>query len=78
MSKLPLCSSDDVIGALHRGGFEKARRSKGSHQTLRRPREGGETDVTVVPIGKKEIPRGTLRSILKLANVTIEEFLGWL
>jgi len=31
--------------------------------------------ITVVPLGKKEIPRGTLDDILKLAGLTVEEFL---
>jgi len=78
MSKLPLLTSDEIINALLRGGFEIARKSKGSHQTLKRARKLGGTDVTVVPIGRKEIPRGTLQSILKLANVEVEEFLDWL
>jgi predicted RNA binding protein YcfA (HicA-like mRNA interferase family) len=76
--KLPLYSSDEVIGALLRGGFELARKSKRSHQTLKRPRRNGGTDVTVVPLGKKEIPRGTFSNILRLANVTVDDFLGWL
>lgn len=75
MSKLPLLTSDEIINARLRGGIEIARKSKGSHQTLKRGRKLGGTDVTVVPVGKKEIPRGTLKSILKLANVEIEEFL---
>jgi len=33
-------------------------------------------DVTVVVLGRKEIPRGTLRSILTLANVTEAQFIG--
>jgi predicted RNA binding protein YcfA (HicA-like mRNA interferase family) len=78
MNKLPLYSSDQIINALIRGGFEPARKSKGSHQTLKRPRPEGGTDVTVVPIGKKEIPRGTFKNILQLANVDIDDFLDWL
>lgn len=31
--------------------------------------------MTVVPIGKKEIPKGTLEGILELANVEYEDFL---
>ena len=78
MSKLPPLTSVEIVNALLRGGFEIARKSKESHQTLKRARKLGGTDVTVVPIGKKEIPRGTLQSILKLANVEVEEFLDWL
>lgn len=78
MNKLPLYSSDEIINALIRGGFEIARKSKGSHQTLKRPRPEGGTDVTVVTIGKKEVPRGTFKNILRLANVDIDDFLDWL
>lgn len=78
MSKLPLLSSREIVNALKRGGFAPARKSKGSHQAFSRQREGVGTDVTVVPLGKKEIPRGTLKSILRLANVEVDEFLDWL
>ncbi|MFQ5813884.1 MAG: type II toxin-antitoxin system HicA family toxin [Anaerolineae bacterium] len=79
MSKLPLYSSDEIINALVRGGFEIARKSKSGHLSLRRPKQQGEgTDVTVVPMNKKEVPRGTFRSILRLANVEVDEFLEWL
>ncbi|HYU20455.1 MAG TPA: type II toxin-antitoxin system HicA family toxin [Chloroflexota bacterium] len=72
--RLPLCSSREVVRALERAGFRPARRSKGSHQTfvLQRPER---KFITVVPLGKKEIPRGTLDDILKLAGLTVEEFL---
>ena len=35
----------------------------------------GTKDVTVVILGRKEVPRGTLRDILRLANVSDDEFL---
>jgi predicted RNA binding protein YcfA (HicA-like mRNA interferase family) len=71
--RLPLCSSRQVISALERAGFRPARRSKGSHQTF--VRETAERKIiTVVPLGKREIPRGTLENILKLAGLTPEEF----
>jgi hypothetical protein len=40
-----------------------------------RPRLDGTKDVTVIVLGKKEIPRETLRSALKLGNVSIEDFI---
>ena len=74
MSKLPIYSSDDIVNVLLRCGFE-IDRTKGSHQTLKRPKQDKKgTDVFVVPIGKKEIPRGTFKSILKQANIKLEEF----
>ena len=74
MSKLPIYSSDDIVNVLLRCGFE-IDRTKGSHQTLKRLKQDKKgTDVVVVPIGKKEIPRGTFKSILKQANIKLEEF----
>ena len=70
---LPLCSSRQVVRALERAGFRVSRRSKGSHQTSVRER-GGNKDITVVPLGKREIPRGTLQNILRLAGLTADEF----
>jgi len=75
MSKLPLYSSHDVVRALERDGFESGKKSKGSHQAFKKPKSGGGTHVVIVPIGKKEIPRGTFKSILKQANLTEDEFL---
>jgi len=72
-----LLSSDEIIAALQRGGFELARKTSGGHQTLKRRRPDGGHDVTVVPAGKREVPRGTLKSILELANVDDDEFLAW-
>jgi len=35
---------------------------------------GGRTITTVVPLGKREVPRGTLRGILRLAEMSQVEF----
>jgi predicted RNA binding protein YcfA (HicA-like mRNA interferase family) len=75
MNKLRLFSSREVINALKRAGFELARKSAGSHQSLKREREDGRHDVVVVPLGKKEIPRGTFQNIPKQAKMSKKEFL---
>ncbi len=75
MSKRRLFSSDEVINALLRCGFEVARKSKTGHLTLKRLRPDGRHDVTVVPMGKREIPKRTFDDILKLANVEYDDFL---
>jgi predicted RNA binding protein YcfA (HicA-like mRNA interferase family) len=75
MSTRRLFSSDEIIRALIRCGFELTGRRGKNHQTLRRPRAGGRPDVTVVPIGKTEIPKGTLDSILLLAKLDYDDFL---
>jgi predicted RNA binding protein YcfA (HicA-like mRNA interferase family) len=71
--KLPACSSDQVVKALSRLGFKEAH-TKGSHQTLVRERPKKPKDIVVVKLGASEMPRGTLRSILKMGNVSDAEF----
>lgn len=75
MSKQRLFSSDEIIKALKRGGFEAAQKSKGGHLTLKRKRANKGHDVTVVPLGKRKIPRGTFDNILKLADIEYNAFL---
>lgn len=75
MTKRRLFSSDEIINALLRCGFELTGRTGKNHQTLKRPRKDGTHDVTVVPVAKKELPKGTLDSILKLANLQYDDFL---
>ena len=64
------------MSALLRLGFvPDPNPSGGSHLSMYRGRPDGAKDVTVIMLGKKEIPRGTLRSILRLGNVSESEFL---
>ncbi len=65
MPKLPCVSGVRIIKALVRLGFER-RRQRGSHVVLRRG-----ADVCVVPM-HREVDQGTLRGILRQANVTAE------
>ncbi len=69
--KLPALKPKDVIAALTRAGFY-VRRQSGSHARLLH-RTRPELRVTV-PIHNKDLPLGTLRNILRQANVTPEEF----
>lgn len=57
---------------LERLGWRVARRAKGSHIILTKP---GSIYSLSVP-DHKELARGTLRKILRLANVSVEEFAG--
>lgn len=76
MIKQRLFSSDEIISALLRCGFEVHGRAGKNHQTLRRRRPGGKGhDVTVVPIGKTEVPKGTFDRILELAGLHYDDFL---
>lgn len=68
MPKLPSLSGKEAIAVFMRLGFQIVRQ-KGSHVVLRKEDVG-----CVLPL-HKELAVGTLRSAIKQANLTIEEFL---
>lgn len=69
MSKLPRVSGRDCITALTKAGFFH-KRQHGSHVILRR----NEPFAQLVVPDHKELDRGTLRAILRQANISVEEF----
>ena len=69
MSKLPRVSGRDCVKALAKIGFYQ-KRQHGSHIILRR---NDPFSQLVVP-DHKELDRGTLRAILRQANLGAEEF----
>lgn len=74
MKRLPVVSSDDVIKALKKGGFEYApKRGKGSHTALYKIDEKGRK-LLIVP-KRRELPKGTLLSILQQANLSKDDFI---
>ena len=75
MSKLPLVSSREVIRVLEHAGFKRGAKSPGSHQVFAKHLDDGTTLTTVVVLGKKEIPRGTLKDILARAGLSDDQFL---
>ena len=75
MPKLPALKPQEVIRALNRAGFVLYRIT-GSHHRFDHP-EKPECVVTV-PVHRGDIKRGTLRSIIKQADMTVEEFLDLL
>ncbi len=70
MSKLPSISGRACIQALERAGFV-VKRQEGSHVILRRAQPFAQL---VVP-DHKELDRGTLRAIIRQADLMVEEFL---
>lgn len=68
---LPVVSGREVIKALAKIGFRIVGR-RGSHVRLKR--KDGKTLIVVVP-DHRELARGTLKSILRQANLSREEFL---
>ena len=69
---LPLRSSREIIGALERLGAWHVR-TRGSHATYARMTPSGRR-ITQVVLGKREIPRGTLRAILAGLEIPVEVF----
>ena len=68
MPKLPRISGQDAIRVFERLGFRVVRQ-KGSHVVLRKD------DVGCVILLHKELATGTLRSALKQAQVSVDDFL---
>lgn len=72
MPKLPILSGREIIKILNKFGFSEIRQ-KGSHVILKKYAESKEIGC-VVPL-HKEVAIGTLRGILKQANITPTEFI---
>ncbi|MFH1841050.1 MAG: type II toxin-antitoxin system HicA family toxin [Candidatus Shapirobacteria bacterium] len=66
-----LCSSRHIIGVLQKNNFFFVSR-KGSHSKYRKT--GKPTLTVIVPAGKKEIPHGTFRSILRQSKLEEKKF----
>ncbi|MBL7118087.1 MAG: type II toxin-antitoxin system HicA family toxin [Candidatus Syntrophoarchaeum sp.] len=72
---MPVVSSDAIIKALKKGGFEYApKRGKGSHMALYKIDENGRKLLVIVP-KRRELPKGTLLSILQQANLSKDDFI---
>lgn len=69
MSTLPRISGGECVKALSKIGFV-LRRQQGSHMILRR----SEPFTQLVVPDHKELDRGTLRAIIRQANISVEEF----
>jgi predicted RNA binding protein YcfA (HicA-like mRNA interferase family) len=69
VSKLPRLSGRDCVKALTKVGFYQ-KRQHGSHIILRRDNPFAQL---VVP-EHKELDRGTLRAILRQADLSVDEF----
>lgn len=76
MSRLPAVNPEACIRALEKAGFYVSRQ-RGSHVQMRRD-EPQPARTVPVPISKKPLPRGTLRSILRQAGMTVDEFVDLL
>ncbi|RPI07592.1 MAG: type II toxin-antitoxin system HicA family toxin [Zetaproteobacteria bacterium] len=70
MSHLSRISGRECIGALGKAGFY-IKRQESSHVVLRRDNPFGQV---VVP-DHKELDRGTLRAIVRMAGLSVAEFI---
>lgn len=70
MSRLPTVKPRQVVRALKRAGFEE-HHQRGSHLYLRHPQT---RRMTSVPMHPGDLPRGTLRAILRQVEITLEDF----
>jgi len=69
MPKLPSITSQDVIKILKKKGFILDR-VKGSHHIYYHPETKRRV---IVPVHKRDLPKGTLVEILKQAGISKEE-----
>ena len=72
MSRLPSFKSKEVIRCLERAGYVRWRQS-GSHLVLYRKLDN--KTVTIPVHFGKDVPKGTLRAIIREAGMSVEEFL---
>lgn len=73
MSKLPSISGRDCVKVLQKIGFYK-KRQEGSHIIMRRDNPFAQV---VVP-NHQEIAKGTLRTIIRDVNLSVDEFISLL
>jgi predicted RNA binding protein YcfA (HicA-like mRNA interferase family) len=73
MPVLPVLSGRKVVRAFEKFGWQVARQ-RGSHIIM--VKEGD--NVTLSIPDHKEVAKGTLRSLIRAARLTVEEFVGLL
>lgn len=71
MTKAPSLTPDELIRLLKKHGFELMR-TKGSHQIFKNRSTG---KMTIVPMHKRDLPKGTMLAILKQAGIDKDELL---
>jgi predicted RNA binding protein YcfA (HicA-like mRNA interferase family) len=74
MTKLPAFTAREVIKKLKKAGFVFDRQAKGSHEIWYNPTTKRRTTIPNHP--GVDIPKGTLKAIIKEAGLTEEEFLA--
>jgi predicted RNA binding protein YcfA (HicA-like mRNA interferase family) len=70
--KLPAMTYRDVVACLRRRGFVFDRPAKGSHEIWFNPATRART---TLPRHPGDLPRGTLRAIIKQTGLSVNQFL---
>lgn len=71
MPELPKVSSDKAIRAFSKDGFVHVR-TKGSHYIMKKP---DWPSLLSIPLGRRELAKGTLRSLIRTAGMSVERFI---
>ena len=72
MTKLPSLTTRNIIKRLKKTGFIFDRHAKGSHEIWYNPITKRRT---TIPNHPGDVPKGTLKAIIKEAGLTTEDFL---
>ena len=73
MPRLPQVTGAELIRALHKAGF-RSTRQKGSHVQLRRDRPDGTVTTFPVPVhAGRTLKKGTLKGILRKADMDVDD-----
>jgi predicted RNA binding protein YcfA (HicA-like mRNA interferase family) len=75
VTQLPTVSAARLIRALQRGGFF-VHHTSGSHHVLKHPDHPALR--VVVPYHVGDVKRGTLRNVLRQANLTVDDLIALL
>ena len=74
VSELPILRHRQVVAALEKAGFE-VRRQTGSHLIMYK---SGFPHPISIPQHTGDLPKGTLRAIIRQAGLTVDEFMSFL
>jgi predicted RNA binding protein YcfA (HicA-like mRNA interferase family) len=74
MPKLPRVSGRECAKALQNAGFRFIRQGKGDHMVYRRDNPFAQVTIP----DHRELDSGTLRSIIRQAGLTVEQFIEFL
>ena len=78
MPRLPQVTGRQLVRALQKAGFDITRQ-RGSHVQVRREESDGTVTTFPVPVHSgKTIKRGTLRGILRKANMDVQDLIDLL